>query len=613
MPPISDERLEELKEALRRRGYLDRVILRDAAAPWGWLKGSLKAAGLAAVVLDLAFVVMLAFLGSPPLASAGDAFLLALYLAPICGLLTLAVELAAGALTRLLESLVPSGRGHSARLAWGIGGVIALGFAIYLSLWWRGRGETGGHWARIGFVVFILLISLFLGRLASLTAWLSLLRVGRMRGLGKAGGRFQAILVALLIVVIAGALWRSHRETVPSAAAGRFSTAPVSGRTLWIGVDGLGSSLMRAMAREGHLPRLAARAGAGCTVSLQRPAAEPPAIWVTAATGFAPPRHGVGGVESAVLPGMGTPLAATGWSAPLFEAARALNPFVPPIKEVPVSGVHRKDKAVWEILAEKGVPSYVVNWWATWPADEGPGVRITERALFRLQSGGAADREVFPPERLEDLEKVYARTFPSNSTPGPRDAGPAEAPAMDRFHLELASAGWKERWPLVAVYLNGLDVLAAAPARQEHGRLGALLQDRELIEHLENLDATVGLLADSAGPDDYVILEGDPGRNDPAGGSQGFLLVSGPGVAAGKRLSGSLLDVAPTLLAVQGFPRSREMQGRVLRDCLVPDRRFGGEGVNPVAGFGPRRPPSGGGSEFDPEVLEKLRSLGYIR
>jgi hypothetical protein len=55
------------------------------------------------------------------------------------------------------------------------------------------------------------------------------------------------------------------------------------------------------------------------------------------------------------------------------------------------------------------------------------------------------------------------------------------------------------------------------------------------------------------------------------------------------------------------------MRGRVLTECLDPGGRFSGEAAQPVAGFGARRPRAGGGSEFDPQVLEKLRSLGYIR
>src|SRR5262245_42265406 len=126
MKPTSEERLEDLKEALRRRGYLDRMILRDAVSPWGWLKGSLKAGLLAGAVLALALVVMLAFLGSSPMRSLSDILLLALYLAPVCCLITLTVELAAGGLTRLLGHFVPGGRGHSPRLAWAVGGAIAL-------------------------------------------------------------------------------------------------------------------------------------------------------------------------------------------------------------------------------------------------------------------------------------------------------------------------------------------------------------------------------------------------------------------------------------------------------------------------------------------------------
>jgi arylsulfatase A-like enzyme len=112
---------------------------------------------------------------------------------------------------------------------------------------------------------------------------------------------------------------------------------------------------------------------------------------------------------------------------------------------------------------------------------------------------------------------------------------------------------------------------------------------------------------------DTIVVEGDPGRGDTSADDSGFLVLAGPGIGRGLSTSGQLLDVAPTLLRLLGFPLSREMRGRPLLQCFPPDSPFARESPASVATYGQRPQPSRTASEFDPEVLQKLRSLGYIR
>ena len=184
---------------------------------------------------------------------------------------------------------------------------------------------------------------------------------------------------------------------------------------------------------------------------------------------------------------------------------------------------------------------------------------------------------------------------------------------MDEFHLAQAGKAWKEgRWPLVAVYLNGTDLLARPPV-SPGDRTERIIRDRWLVDHLDHLDRKLADLVQSAGESDTIVVEGDPGRGDPSGGDSGFLILAGPGLNRGLSTSGQLLDVAPTLLRLLGFPLSREMQGRPLLQCFPADSPYTQDAPPPVATFGQRRAPSRAASDFDPEVLQKLRSLGYIR
>jgi type I phosphodiesterase/nucleotide pyrophosphatase len=622
MEPGADHSLESLREALRSRGYLDRgldrLILGSPGSRLAWLKGALKAGLAAGVFLALALLLILVVQNNPPITAPLDILLLGTYLAIFCCLLTLLVELAAGAAGRIISRWLGWNRTDAGRLAWGIGSVTSLGFALYLSLWWGGR-ESGGPalGTRVAVLTLILATSLAMGRLTSLAALLSLVKVDRPLKLAVRRRRSGLLLLGTLLAVSALAVpWMKSRARVPPPGALSFSVTPRQGRVLWIGIDGLGSSLMRGLQSEGHLPHLTELSARGCLARLALPPADPPAIWVSAATGFPPRRHGVSGVESTVLPGIATPLADSAWTQPLMRAARLLNPWVGRMGEVPLSGVHRKDKAVWEILAEKGVPSAVVNWWATWPAEEGPGIRISERAFFRLESGGTPDREVFPPEEMATLQQEFIEHFAPSTQAGPAGeplSAAGEGPAMDEFHLSQAGKAWKNgRWPLVAVYLNGTDLLAKPPSNPGD-RAAKIIQDRWLVDHLDRLDRKIAELVTVAGKGDLVVVEGDPGRGDPSGDDAGFLILAGPGIEEGLSVSGRLLDVSPTLLRLLGFPLSREMKGRPLVQCFLPDSPLAREEPPSVAGYGQRRPPSRGSSQSDPEVLEKLRSLGYIR
>ena len=89
-------------------------------------------------------------------------------------------------------------------------------------------------------------------------------------------------------------------------------------------------------------------------------------------------------------------------------------------------------------------------------------------------------------------------------------------------------------------------------------------------------------------------------------------MLAGRPVAAADLGTASERDVAPTVLHLCGLPVSRELVGRVLEAALRPEFRAA-HPVRQVASYG--RPPAArpADSAFDREMLEELRSLGYVR
>jgi arylsulfatase A-like enzyme len=80
----------------------------------------------------------------------------------------------------------------------------------------------------------------------------------------------------------------------------------------------------------------------------------------------------------------------------------------------------------------------------------------------------------------------------------------------------------------------------------------------------------------------------------------------------GRIASAGLVDVLPTLLRLLDVPIAQDLEGRVIADAL--DAGFlESRPAASVATYGPLdRPAEPGESELDRNVLERLRSLGYI-
>jgi hypothetical protein len=152
----------------------------------------------------------------------------------------------------------------------------------------------------------------------------------------------------------------------------------------------------------------------------------------------------------------------------------------------------------------------------------------------------------------------------------------------------------------------GLRVVAGS----EDGEPGPLVREAHRW-----VDRRMGELLDEIGDGATVVLLSDHGfQADPSAGYgghrvEGIFVASGPGVRpSGERLTLSVLDVTPTLLALLGLPVAADMDGQVAEPVLAAHRS-------------PRRVPTyerrtdadeQARTQIDDTTEEQLRSLGYV-
>ncbi len=608
-PPLSS--VDDVRAELRRLGYLDSGLERfvlGGAAPAAPLRACLATAarvGLVGGLLSASALLLAAVsLDQRLLSEPRDLLVLAVYLALLLTLLVGAVAFLGGLLAIWLERRL--GRAPHPGLARHVGLGVGLLAIVYVAFWWRSHAQDAAPVAQVAALALGLFMSLALGRFASLGAVAVLSAAGRPQDLPRAGEArrhflpLMALAGLVVAAMVATASWLAER----APEAPDFAVVPTGLRVRVLGVDGLEARMAARLMDEGELPRLRSLVARGARARLQpEPERVPAIVWTTVATGRGPEAHGIQSTGARRLAGMSTPV--PGAQGRLLETLGTATDLLRLTRPAPPSAVLRGAKTFWNVASEKGLRVGVVNWWATWPADAVNGYVVSDRAPFKLEKGGPAEREVHPAEDFERLRALL-----------PLDEAD-RARRLDRFAASAALALRGTHPPdLEAVYLPGLDL---ATMQQLHGAAAADLATLDarlqaVRAHYAFVDALLGEFVDSLAPGEVLVLVGDPGRlaRQAPGGAEGLLVLAGEAVEARELGRVTERDLAPTLLYLVGLPRSRELGGRVL-DAAVAASFRAAHPPREVATYGRRTHAGPRESGFDAQMLEELRSLGYIQ
>ena len=637
-----DPRVHELRRQLRALGYLDAGVDRFLLAPASSARSRLNVAArsalrlglLAAAVLGPAGAIGVAFRMPGLLVGARDALVLAAYFAAI---FFIVFSIAAGVITLVASAVVRSGDERFAvrapRVARAAGWTLAVVTLAYLTLWWR-TANAGFGWAApvwtASALVLAVAISLLLGHAARI-ATLGVLASNpassanlppisrRSWRLTLAGGAAAFIGASALLLATAST------EPAP-AAIPPLTVVPGGLRVKVIAIDGVDPHLFDASSWP-VVPQSSSVVGAvlGEEYVLQpQDTGDPARAWTTIATGEPPDIHGVHAIETRHVAGLQGIL--PGDSTTAGRVLRTATDMIRLTRPAIASRNERQSMTLWEVAEQAGLRTAVVNWWATWPAASRTGLVLTDRAILRLEHGGALDGEIAPPALYQSLRNVWpslraeaertaAAAFSDITDPG-LSAILRRSASLDVTVVKLTDALPGPARDLDVVYLPGLDIAqhallssdaAGAPSPSAMAARVAAL--RAYVTFLHGL--LTPWLRPSAG--EFIALITQPGRVAvPAAGTFTLYGILPPPMhveqpAIRELGSASVDDVAPTVLNALGVPLSRELSGHALG-------RFG-RGARYVASYGPpfRDVSARSGKPLDQEMIERLRSLGYVR
>jgi predicted AlkP superfamily phosphohydrolase/phosphomutase/tetratricopeptide (TPR) repeat protein len=252
----------------------------------------------------------------------------------------------------------------------------------------------------------------------------------------------------------------------------------------------------------------------------------------------------------------------------------------------------RRTKALWNLLTHAGLRSLVVGWPASHPAEPIEGVSVSDRFQRNLASPPPAG--AIHPVRLEEpLSRLRLR--PGEITAahlapfvprlrdlesGNEDALKWIASALAEAATVHAAATWlveNEPWDFCAVRYEALASISRRFAGFREGETGAAVREDHRLAFGDVVDGAyrfhdmmLGRLLELAGPDVTVLLVSDHGISaspalEEAHRARGLLVAEGPALLRDERIYGaSLLDVAPTILALFGIAVGRDMEGKVL-------------------------------------------------
>jgi hypothetical protein len=642
-----DPRVDDLRQRLRALGYLDagvdRFVLGSARRSDGpaaiALFASLRIGALAAVLLGPAAAIGLAGRLPGLITGPRDAIVAAVYFGVFFGAFIAAVAFLSALTTAWAATNATVNNRTDRRtrmLAVAAGVIVTAGCLTYLTLWWRtangGLGWSSPLWTAFALVVAAG-ISLLLGHAVTLTA-LALTMARPERALPARPVRHWSwkapILGGAIAFAGAAALLLATTGAETSRAVPSLTVRSSGARVLVLAIDGFDAQVqerLRAESRISGAPTLfTVFDGAHAELS-PTDSRDPARLWTTIATGVRPETHGVDSLETRRVAGLQGRVGSGSTGRMIGAATDVLRLTRPSV----ASNFERRVKTFWEVAEQAGLRTAVINWWATWPAAAtAAGVVLSDRAILRLERGGPLDAELAPPDLYQHLRdrwseiRSHAQSLAQTILSGvdaPHSVAPpanvasilTRSAELDATVMGLAQAvASPANLDLLVVYLPGLDIAqhtllggdSPAPSELE-GRLSGLQQ------YYRFLNALTGTQVWNWFQGTRIFVITQPGRLHQG---PGHLAAIGPGVRHGTQTSGTVLGVAPTILHALGVPVSRELDGRVIDRMLQSDflNRYP---VQYVDTYGLRGVVAAqrGGAPLDQEMIDRLRSLGYVK
>jgi len=412
-----------------------------------------------------------------------------------------------------------------------------------------------------------------------------------------------------------------HTEHAPLAE----QVQETGNKVLLIGLDGATWRVMSPMLKAGELPHLASLVQRGVRGELKSMSgADSPVIWSTVYTGKGKDKHGILDFFYLRFPGV---------ASPIYPLQRiALREMVPSlertglVKRVLTNSSHLPVMTVWEILGRHGKSVGIVGGVNAWPATAVNGYYVTEEVKDSLSAFGRSFERIdptvtntlfHPPGLLPLLDRHQTTIENSPYWQGELAVSLVQEEGQRDFLFVFNSAidfvqhkHWKELEP--RYYFGkppGNAEGEANPVRDAYRAWDALI-GRLLSTVAE--DTTVMVISDHGSGPIFFHLEQQAGHR---WGPPGVLIMVGPGVRQGVTItSASVYDVTPTVLALLGLPVGRDMDGRVLDEALTAEF-LASHPVQFTASY-ERAPVRGKVMKMRPrdeELLERLRSLGYVR